>query len=194
MIHVEYASAAFSGYEDSFLYVQRDVFGGVEASAAPSMSVHPGGFVYRPQDPAGGVAASALFLRHGDQEFAFVMNDARVVLPELGKGSSVQYAHRLDGLASWDSMDGITGAKTIRVEYAGGALAHEIVVSPDGGIQLTHGAGPQLTLSALSVELSAHGSSILVSAAGVFINDLPFAAHVHSDPVSGFTGTPTLPI
>ncbi|WP_394847407.1 hypothetical protein LZC95_08070 [Pendulispora brunnea] len=125
-LHHDIGIAMLSVYDaDGFLGLQVDGFGESQSGLQP-YEVHggTGGFYYRPDDPAvdsngepiPGQACQVLFGTEGGRGHAWVLNDPRSlsVLPQLKKGSSIQFARQ--GY-SFHLIDGQSGSHIIYVPY-----------------------------------------------------------------------------
>lgn len=150
--------------EDKFVLAQPDGQG-AEAQVASEPTIHVAGFASRPHDPESGpdgqaiqgATGLALILSLGNEQHILFLEDPRqlALLGQWGlleKGSSVQSAHRLTKLKSYDHHDGETGSKEIVVQYPGGQ--HRLKFSGDGS----------------SIELETSGSLSATVSGGATIN------------------------
>lgn len=204
----EYGSVQLSEYDsDGFLGIQIDAYGEQQSGMQSFEAVHPHGFQSRPRDPDIEGQDSALYYYQGDQAFVLPLHDARAIndgqVPELTKGSSVQYAHRAKGKGfSYDRHDGETGTKEIRVKYDGG---EHVITIPGDGDTISIDTPGKLTANVTGdVSVTTSGSLKASAPAGAEINGakidatgdvktatgVSLALHTHPTPL-GPTGPPT---
>jgi hypothetical protein len=145
------------------LLTQRDVNGfiGIQLETTsgdgPLVALeHPFGFYSRPLDPDDEGHCTAFGFDVGDDTFAILGTDARIVplIPEPPKGSSLQYG----ATGSYHQIAGDTGTQTLYVPYANNAKCQTIQISSEG-ISLLQGEGAALLCTSQGVTASAPNGS-----------------------------------
>lgn len=140
----------------------------------------PYGFRSQPRDAGGedGPGATLLIGYEGSRGHAWVLEDGRYLhlLPDEGKGGSIQYAITDAGKASWVKLAASDGAVTTHVDDA------------SGPIRLEHGDnGPSIEINPTHVDLGgANGFSVLIDVGGALTSWIA--------QVSAFCGIPAPPV
>jgi hypothetical protein len=171
---------------DGFIGIGLDGYGEEQSGLGTLEAHHPFGFAGRPLDPDSEEGLGATVLRFDDDNGAFVMalGDPRItkLLPQMAKGSSIQYGGTAAALA-YALVDGADGSWTVHVP-SGAAKA-----------RIEHAGGVSIEITPAEVQLGGVATAAVVIETGAlaaFFSAVATALSALGQPVTppaGFTAT-----